>query len=280
VRGVVRTSCDTIMRKDLAERNIRMDKAKKTAAISSISRAATILSCISDGINSSSEISEYSKLSKSTVHRLLNALVEARLIIHDPVHHNYSMGELIAKLISRPQITHDYLIGCAHDEMKHLLNFAGETVNLSIMIGIKHTSLHVVPSKNDLRVVEEIREINSVHAGAAGKVLLSQLSDKELKIVMKNIKLEPITEYSTTDKDELLFQLKRIKQQGYSICANERIIGAMGISAPVSDYIMPVALSIVGPEVRMKPRSKELIEALLASASRISGNIKENYPTT
>ncbi len=254
-----------------------MEKNKKPSAVKPISRSALILSCIGDGTNTSSGIAEYTQLSKSTVHRLLNAMEEANLIIHDPIGRRYSIGGLIARLISRPQITHDYLIGCAHDEMRHLLDLAGETVNLGIMLGIKCTSLHVVPSKKDLRVVEEIQEISSIHAGAAGKMLLAQLNSGELKIAMKNINMESITEYSITDKDELLKQLKQIKKQGYVVCASERIVGAMGIAAPIKNYTMPVALSIVGPEVRMKPRTQELLEALLSAASRISDKIKENY---
>lgn len=86
---------------------------------------------------------------------------------------------------------------------------------------------------------------------------------------------EAITEKTITDKEELVFQVRRIKQQGYHICSGERIIGAMGISTPVKNYSLPVALSIVGPEVRMKPRVKELLEALQTSALRVSRNIKE-----
>lgn len=252
-----------------------MKKVKKTPAIKAVSRSASILSGISDGINTTTAISEYCKVSKSTIHRLLKALVEAQLVTYDPINHKYFVGGLITGLLAKPLITHDYLINHAHEEMKRLLDAAGETVNLSILTGVKCISLHTLPSKNDLRVVEEVREIRSIHAGVAGKILLSQLDSKALKTALKNIELEPVTEYTVTSREELMFQLKRIRQQGYCICSNERIIGAMGIGAPVSNYVMPAALSIVGPEVRMKPRAKELQDALLTSAGRISRSIKK-----
>jgi DNA-binding IclR family transcriptional regulator len=257
-----------------------MDKKEKTFAIKSITSAALILNSLGEGRNSAAMILEYSRLSKSTVHRLLKALVEAQLVIHDPVKRKYYLGELITKLASSPQISHEYLISCAHEEMEHLLETGGETVNLSIMVGLKCISVHVVPSKKDLRVVEEAREIRSIHAGAAGKVLLSQLTNNELKNVLQRIKLVAITENTVVDKEELLFQLKRIRQQGYHICTGERIIGAMGISTPVKNYTLPVALSIVGPEVRMKPRVKELLDALLTSSSSISREIQSKSAET
>ena len=251
-----------------------MNENTKSFAIKSISRSASILTCISDGINTITAIAEHCNLSKSTVHRLLRAMGEAGLIIHDPSNRKYFLGELITKLISKPNVTHDYLIGCADEEMKKLLEITGETINLSIMIGNKYTSLHAAPSKNDLRVVEQIREVTSVHAGSAGKVLLAQLDKKDLKAALKNLMLDPVTEYTVTDKEELLFQLKRIKQQGYSVTYSERIIGAMAIAAPIKNYALPVALSIVGPESRMKPKTKELVDALLDSASRLSQKLK------
>jgi IclR family acetate operon transcriptional repressor len=246
----------------------------KSFAIKSISRSANILSCVSDGINSITAIAECCKLSKSTVHRLLRAMAEAGLIIHDPASRQYFLGQLITKLISKPDVTHEFLINCAHHEMQHLLDITGETINLSIMIGNKYTSLHTAPSKNDLRVVEEIREVTSVHAGAAGKVLLAQLDRNNLKAVLKNLVLDSVTEYTVSDTEELLFQVRRIKQQGYSVTYSERIVGAMAIAAPVKNYALPVALSIVGPEGRMKPKVKELVDALLLSTSRISQNIE------
>jgi len=260
---------------DIMKKKKKADVGKRSFAIKSVSRTAAVLNCLGEGRNSAAGIAEYAHLSKATVHRLLKAMVEAQLVIHDPVKRRYFLGELITRLANRPQVSHEFLIDCAHEEMEKLLETGGETVNLSILIGVKCISLHVVPSKKDLRVVEETREIRSIYAGAAGKVLLSQLSSHDLKIILKNMHFEAITEKTITDKEELMFQIKRIKQQGYHICTGERIIGAMGISTPVKNYSLPVALSIVGPEVRMKPRVKELLEALQTSALSISRNIKE-----
>jgi IclR family acetate operon transcriptional repressor len=104
--------------------------------------------------------------------------------------------------------------------------------------------------------------------------LLSQLDDKELKLVMKNVSIGQVTEHSVTDKKVLMAQIKEIRRQGYSISHGERIAGAMCISAPVDNYFWPVALSVVGPESRLGPRVDGAVEKITTSARHISENVK------
>jgi DNA-binding IclR family transcriptional regulator len=49
----------------------------------------------------------------------------------------------------------------------------------------------------------------------------------------------------------------------------------MGIAVPIRNYVLPAALSVIGPEVRMKPGVKKFTGALLTGAARISENLKE-----
>jgi IclR family transcriptional regulator, acetate operon repressor len=251
-------------------------KNQKNTAMKAVSRSAEVLSCIGEGINSTADIAAHCKLSMSSVYRLLKALVEARLLIYNPISRTYYVGDIITKLVSDQQITHDYLISCAREEMQQLAAITEETVNLSLMIGIKYTSLYAIPSKKDLRVVVETGSTDAVNAGAAGKILLSQLDNGDLQIALKNLKLEAFTGYSVVDKKELLGQLRLARQEGYNVCANEKVLGSMGIAAPIRNYVLPAALSVIGPEVRMKPRVKRFTEALLNGAARICENLREN----
>jgi DNA-binding IclR family transcriptional regulator len=131
------------------------------------------------------------------------------------------------------------------------------------------------------RVVEANPDILSpVYAGAASKTLLSMLSNKELKIALKNIQIEPITGYTVTSVDELYKQVKVIQRQGYCITTDELVLGAMCITAPVHRYILPVSLSIIGPTERLKPKANIFLEILQSSTSRISEKLAESYQST
>ena len=256
-------------------RNIASEIGQKPTAVSSVLRAVKILVCLGNGINAVTDIANCCNLTKPTVYRLLKTLEESLLVTQDPITHRYYLGPLINQIASNPQTTHHYLIMCALEELKHLWDFAGETVELSIMVGIQYVRLHEIPSKHNLKVIEGPDPVGPVYVGASAKVLLSQLNDEELKIVMKSIEIRRITEYSVIDKEILTAQSKKVRQQGYAISYGERIAGALCISAPVKNYSWPVALSVIAPEIRLKPRVDEMVKEVTASARRITSNIAE-----
>ena len=218
--------------------------SKSTTVSTSLHRATNILSCLSNDINTATDIASYCKYSTSTVHRLLQTLKELNWAIQDDNNHKYYLGPLVYQLSSNQIAAHKYLIMRALHEMIHLSN-----------------------------ITEESKRLGPLFIGATAKVLLSQLSNEELRTTMKHIKFDRVTENTVTDKEVLMAQLKEIRQQGYCVTYSERIPGAICISAPVKNYICPATLSIIGPENRLRPRVNRVIEELKASASRIPNDI-------
>jgi DNA-binding IclR family transcriptional regulator len=250
---------------------------EKNNPVQSIQRSANILDCVSNGIGTITEISDYCKLSKSTVHRLLRGLVESQIIVQDPIEHKYYLGYLITRLLNRPKVTNEYLIRCSNDEMRRLSDYTGETVFLGVMQALKYVGLHENPSRKSLRVIvqSEDMKVGPVFAGAGGKVLLSQLSQKEVELALKHTTMESYTNHTVTDKEEFLAQIRRIRQQGYAVSYNEIVMGVTCISAPIKNYDIPVVLSIIGPQDRVNPEFENYLKALLVSTDKISDRIAE-----
>jgi DNA-binding IclR family transcriptional regulator len=244
---------------------------KKTTG--SIAHATNILICLSNDIHALTDIARQCSLGKSTVHRVLKLLEQSQFVVQDSVNRRYYLGPLITQLASNPITTHEYLIMYANEEMKHLSQISEETIALDIMIGVQHFSLYEVTSKHDLKVTQESRMSGPLQAGASVKVLLSQFNDKQLKVALDSMNITRSTERSITNKELLMAQIKEIRQQGYAVSYGERIPGALCISAPIKNYILPVSLSVVGPEIRLQTRAKEAIEEIKASSGRISSNI-------
>lgn len=144
---------------------------------------------------------------------------------------------------------------------------------MDIMIGIQIFPLYEVPSQHDLRVTQERSACGPINAGASGKVLLSQLNEKKLHIAIGNIGAAKATDLNVTNPELLLAQVREIGHQGYAVSYGERIDGAMCISVPIKNYSLPVALSIVGPENRLQPKTKEAIAQMVISAGRISESV-------
>lgn len=260
-------------RRDINIEGILMESDKKSATVQSVFRAANILSCMSQGVYSITDIAAICKLNKATVHRLLKALVESHLAIQDPVNRRYYLGHSITKMVARPETTHEYLITCAVKPMLQLSNQTEETVFLSILLGIQYVNLFEVPSKHDLRVVQVDKKSGYVPAGAGSRVLLSQLSQKELKIAIANIDFGTPAVQSETAKEELKSELKELKRKGYAISYGERIKGCICISSPVTGYVLPVALSIIGPESRISPQTNAIVKKVKSAAANLSAAI-------
>ena len=250
----------------------------KQSAYKSISRAAKILSCLSDGKNTVTEIAQYCELSKPTVSRLLKALEKSNLAIRDPIHRNYFLGSLLNRLVANPKTTHLNLITLSMGEMERLSKICGETMVLGILVGLQNIRLHMIPSIYNVRVYEDSDDdlISLKLQGAATQALLSQLTRRELALVMHNIKLENATTISVVDEREYVLQLIQIKSQGYAISHGGKIAGALAISIPIKGYHFPSVLSIVGIESRFKPMLPELIPEVIASANRISSNLTKS----
>jgi IclR family KDG regulon transcriptional repressor len=258
-------------------RNLFSDSNRKPTAIKAVYRAVNILFCLSNDINTVTDISRCCGLSKPTVYRLLKTLEETLLVTQDPVTHKYYLGPLINQIAANPQANHQYLINCALDELRRLWDYSGETVELNIMVGLQYIRLYEIQSKFELKVVAGPDPVGPVFVGATAKVLLSQLDDNELKIALNNIRLTRVTEHSIVDKDELMAQAKEIQRQGYSVSYGERIPGALCISAPIKNYLLPVALSLVGPVSRLEPRIDETIKEVVAGSSHITDSIAEFF---
>ena len=250
-----------------------MDTPKTTSG-KSIFRAVNILSCIGQGATSITDISEACNLSKATVHRLLSVLAETRLVQYNSITHQYLLGTLFIQFLSNPQVTHAYLIRCTDGEMKHLAELTQDAVHLDIMSGMCNMLLRAIPSRHALRIVEEIGENEYFHAGATAKVLLSQLNETDLKIALKNIKFIPFTENTIVHADELMVQIKRIKEQGHAVSFGERISGAVSISVSINNYIVPAALTVLGPQDRIRPRVNEILNEMKKSSAIISQSIQ------
>jgi DNA-binding IclR family transcriptional regulator len=248
---------------------------KKTTG--SIAHATKILICLSNDIHALTDIAGQCNLGKSTVHRVLKLLEKSRLVVQDPNNRRYYLGPLITQLASNPVTTHEYLIMYANEEMKRLSRISEETVTLDIMIGIHFFSLYEIPSKHDLKVTQASRMSGPLQAGASVKVMLSQYNDKQLRIALDSMNITRATERTITNKEQLIAQIKEIRREGYAISYGERIPGALCLSVPIKYYVLPVALSVVGPESRLQLRAKEVTEELKASSVRISSNIADNF---
>jgi len=246
--------------------------------INSIIKGARILRSLLNGINRVSELSKELQLSKSTTHRLLKSLEMAGMVMQDPLTRRYYLGPLILELAAQPTIAHQNLTICAFDEMKRLRDVSRETVLLHIRNGVERLCLDELQSPERIKYTGGRGVSTPIYTGAAGKVLLSKLTDAELHVILDNLTFVPLTPHTITDKETLLAEVEKVREQGYATSYGERTPGSAAISVPISNYICPIALSILGPVNRFLPKMMTFLDDLKLSVDRISNRLKELTP--
>jgi IclR family KDG regulon transcriptional repressor len=255
-------------------------KSKRTgedekSSFKAVTRTAEILQCLQRHVMTVTELADALGIHKSTSHRLLQAMEKSGLVIRNKLNRRYYIGPLISELASDPDVTHEYFVSCALNPMKRLAELTGESIGLSVLIGLSWVLLYEIPSIYDLQIVAKKKIVNNLHAGSGGKILLAQLGPRELNIAVSNLDFKPMTERTITSKEELLAQIDRIREQGYAMSYGERISEAMDICVPIKNYFVPAFLGILGPENRMKPKTEEFLNFIRDAGAHIEKNIAE-----
>jgi DNA-binding IclR family transcriptional regulator len=245
--------------------------------INSIARGADVLRCLSTGVDRISDISERLALSKSTVHRLLKSLENSEFVIEDRMRRRYYLGPLILNLSSKPIVAHQRLVISAFSEMKRLRDLSRETVILHIRAGVERICLEELQSLENIKYTAGKGVTAPLYIGSAGKVLLSELDAFELDFLLDNVDLKPLGPNTITDKQELLHELERVREQGYATSFRERLPEGASISVPVKGYMIPVALSVLGPDNRFSREvMMEIVEEIKKGAANISSRLLES----
>lgn len=243
--------------------------------VNSVVRALDVLKSIDDGLKALTDISSSLNLNKTTTYRLLKTLEISGFVIQDPLTKHYYLGPSVVRLASNLTIAHQKLIVYAFDDMKYLRDLSGETVALWIIVGAQRTILEELASTHNIRFTLGKGFFAPLHIGTGGKILLSELPESERQMILNGTKLVT-RKNEIIDKEALLNELKKIKEQGYVITFDETIEGSGGISIPIKNYVCPAALSIFGPKERFK---KDVIMGFLKdfkeSADRISRKLLE-----
>ncbi len=252
-----------------------MKNSNSSYLIQSLLTSIDVLDCFSKeeknlGI---SEISRKLGLNKSRVHRILLTLEGRGIVVRNPDTMKYRLG---LKLFQLGHLVEEQLEirHCAHPFMEKLALETEETINLNIIYNGKRMSVKKIESRHEIRQAVELGKSIPIHSGAPGKVLMAYLPVDSLRQLLEENELTTMGPNTITDGDDLLIELSRIRDQGYSISFEETYLGAVSIAAPVRDFSGSViaALSVTGPVSRFSDQNiSRFIPLVIGSANSISG---------
>ncbi|WP_005037617.1 IclR family transcriptional regulator [Holophaga foetida] len=229
-----------------------------------IARAADVLLALSnhpDGL-SLREISQYVKLPRSTVQRIVNSLEEANLVIAASPTSGFRLGPTLT-LLAEAVRPFD-IARMARPLIVQLSTETGETVDLSILSHGKAVVVDQISGLHPLQAVSTIGTSLPLHGTSIGKSLLAALPEKDLDALRSQIQLKPLTKNTVVSWDQLSLELDMIRETGLAFDQEEYMIGISSVATvlrgPGGEL---AAVSLPVPTERYRTKEKQLVEALV-----------------
>lgn len=231
-------------------------------------RALSILECFSleTPALALQEIYRTVKLPKSTTFRLVVTLQEAGYLLQRS-DQCYTLSYKLLLLGSVVRETQD-VREITRPLIEDLARSTGETVTLSTRSGDERIVLDVAQSKSTLRSIVLPGDRLPLLYGASGKMFLSQLDDKAIE----RIRLAQQQPERRVTRKALFDALAEVREKGYALTQDDRVVGVIALSAPVRDASgeMRYSVTVTGPSSRIEGREQALIEPLMRVVKRIS----------
>jgi DNA-binding IclR family transcriptional regulator len=201
------------------------------------------------------EISQLTGYPPATTHRIASTLVLRRYFNQDPVTKNYSLALRFLELGTKVQ-QHFDLTAIARPHLQRLMSKTGESANLAVQDRYSVIYLDQVQSdKSMLKIFTQLGTRAPLYSTGVGKMFLSQWIKEELDEYLDRTDLVPFTPHTLVNRSDIISELEKISERGYSIDNEETEAGVRCVAALVFDHRQQVAaaVSISGAALRITP---------------------------
>jgi DNA-binding IclR family transcriptional regulator len=243
------------------------------------------------------DLTRRSKLSRPTVHRILQSLSAARLVHQDAATRHYRLGvALHALALAAPSPLEQ--LGELRPLLVELAQRTGETGYLMLRQGSEALCVARAESAAPIRtVLIDVGAHLPLGATIAGIAMLAALDDKEIEDILRRTAGAMSARHRNATPDYVRRQVAHVRRHGFCVSKEVLIEGATGFSAAVprgdAPPFLAVSVSAVStrvPESRVKPLAADLMRTcarmgqLLARDARRGGQAVRDdvvrYPDT
>lgn len=190
-----------------------------------------------------SDLVKESELNKSTVHRILNNLIEEQMVqFHQPMK-VYLLGPKAFEMMKQAYGGYD-LQALAIDGMMELQKITGRNVSISVLEGEYAVVLRAFDNSHSFagRSRPGIRE--PLHVCAVGKVLVAFMPEPLFEAKFENYDFFSRSEYTISSLADFRKNLEKVRALGYATSDKEEYDYICGIAAPIFNYAGEVIAAI------------------------------------
>jgi DNA-binding IclR family transcriptional regulator len=215
-----------------------------------------------------SQIAERVGLPRSTVQRLVAALVRERLLAAASPTARVRLGPELTRLAnSRRELSEDVM-----PHMQRLFRQFDETVVCSTIEGDLQRCVEQIAAPHRLRTEFQVGAAMPLYCTANGKALLAELDDAEV-IDLLPARLARETPNTVTRRSALLEQLAAIREQGVAFDHEERTLGIAAAAIAARDpFGVPLSICVAVPAQRFYGREDAIAAALAKTRAEIAAD--------
>lgn len=216
-------------------------------------------------------------INKSSLYSLLLTMEELQWVKRDRMD-TYGIGPILGSLGGSYFRNMDK-VAEFHREAAALLPSVEEPLQLAERIGSEILYLAKEEWPGPVRIATEPGMRYPAHATALGKVMLAGLSEAELEGLYpvdagsgKRLLSQALTRHSVAVYEELLQQLRTVREMGYAVEREEAVEGFCCVAAPVvrSDAGSGLAVSCTMPLHQWEHKGEAVVAAVCGLARKLS----------
>jgi DNA-binding IclR family transcriptional regulator len=215
---------------------------------------------------------EETGMPKPTLHRMLQQLEAAGLLVRQSDGRHYGTGARLRRFAEN-LLLNATQHGARHAVLRHLVDEVGESCNVTAISGNEVVYLDRVETSEPLRFYLHTGSRVPVHCSASGKMLMSQMTPAQRRKLLAHAPLKSYTPRTVTDLEALEEQLKQVRRDGYAVDDEEFLSGlvCVAVLVPHGNARSNLCVAVQAPVMRMTAeKALGLLPALHRAAQAIS----------
>lgn len=216
------------------------------------------------------QLQEQLQLPASTIHRLLQTMIDRGYVDQNKSSRHYGPGLKILEVAESAKQNARFNLGrIARQYLQLLTDESGETSNLVIRHKEMIVYVEQVPSPQRVRMFTEVGHHAPMYCTGAGKAILSRLSNDQVETYAGSVEFNRLTPRTLGTVEELLQEIVCVRQRGFAIDNEEFETGVTCVAAPVVDSTGHCigAISVSGPTTRLGYKRAEVLGAKVKELS-------------
>lgn len=250
--------------------------SESTTGAKTLERGLSLLDHVANGAERLDDIAKAAGLSRSSTHRMLTSLVNARFLNID-AEHRYQLGLKLLQLGNQAE-SRINLPREIQSVLDRLSRQSSDATHLGILSDVDVLYLAKARGYRGIEMASRPGARLRAQNTAMGKVLLAQLPEDEAAARFDPEAVR--TPNSKTSVEDFLAGLERTRSQGYALEDQENELGITCVAIGVPDLAgeTSAAVSISAPSVYMTgERIVELVEMLRAAQPELSSCLPRGF---